>query len=177
MPFTAIFSCLFLLAAFHASAQSTATPPPYPQNATTTPTPTPTCASPFGFANTVVPAPRALATAEFEIAPAFTAAHSLFLSITDDTTLSEAVIATACLDRCIAYRANNSTTGPCLSFFVNIGMPIPPTGNGGPARWFCDGYDASLAEDGSDYVPVGVEGSYMHGLGVNRVCNGTYRAY
>ena len=39
------------------------------------------------------------------------------------------------------------------------------------------GDDAYLANDGSDYAPVDVEGSYMFGLGVNRVCNGTYRAY
>ena len=156
------------------TATPSATPPPYPQN--TTKTSTPTCASPTGFANTVVPAPRALATSNFEIAPAFAAAHSVFVITDTNLALSEAVIASFCLDQCIAYRPNG-TTGPCLSFNVNLGRPIPPTGNGGPVQWFCSGYDAYLANDGSDYVPVDVEGSYMYGLGVNRVCNGTYRAY
>ena len=90
--------------------------------------------------------------------------------------MSEASIATECLERCVAYKPN-STTGPCLSFNVNLGRPIPPTGNGGPLQYFCSGFDAYLANDGSDFVPVEVEGSYEFGLDVNRVCKGTYRAY
>lgn len=151
------------------------TPPPYPVNTNTTTTTTPTCASPTGFANTVIPAPRALATSNFEIAPAFSDAHAVFIITDANTALSEASIASFCLDQCIAYQPNG-TTGPCLSFNVNLGLPIPPTPSG-PEQWFCSGFDAYLADDGSDYVPVEVEGSYMFGLGVNRVCNGTYRAY
>lgn len=49
--------------------------------------------------------------------------------------------------------------------------------NGGPMQWFCSGYDALLAQDGSDYVGVDVLGSSMFGLGANRVCGGEYRAY
>ena len=175
---TAVKDYVCSAAAASASATSTgsasATPPPYPQNTTTTSTPT--CTSPSGFVNTVVPAPRALATSNFQIAPAFAAAHEVFTTRNTDITLSEASIATSCLDECVAYQPN-STTGPCLSFNVNIGRPVPPTGNGGPVQWFCSGFDAYLADDGSDYVPVDVKGSYMYGLGVNRVCNGTYRAY
>ena len=155
-------------------ATASATSPPYPQNNTTTNTPT--CASPTGFANSVVPAPRALATSNFQVAPTFTATHTVLEIQTVDIALSEASIATTCLDECVAYKPN-STTGPCLSIFVNIGKPIPPTGTGGPTQWFCGGFDKYLASDGSDYVAVDVAGSYMNGLGVNRGCNGTYRAY
>ena len=158
------------------ASSSTATPSSPPYQNTTTVTTTPTCASPTGFANTVVPAPLALATSNFEIASAFTGSHLLFVTTNTDAALSEASIATSCLDECVAYRPNG-TTGPCLSFNVNLGRPVPPTGNGGPVQWFCSGFDAYLANDGGDYAPVDVEGSYMHGLGVNRVCNGTYRAY
>lgn len=160
-----------------ASASSTATtPPPYPINATTTTTSATSCASPTGYANTVIPAPSALARSNFQVAPAFAAAHEVVEFRTADITVSEASIATECLNRCVAYEPN-STTGPCLSFNVNLGKPIPPTGNGGPTQWFCSGFDAYLDNDGSDFVPVDVGGSYMFGLDVNRVCNGTYRAY
>ncbi len=155
------------------TASPSATAPPY-RNTTTTASPT--CASPTGFANTVVPAPRALATSNFEVAPAFADVHSLFVLTDTNVALSEASIASFCLDECIAYQPNG-TTGPCLSFNVNLGRPVPPTGDGGPERWYCSGFDAYLADDASDYAPVDVEGSYMFGLGVNRVCNGTYRAY
>ena len=153
---------------------ASATSPPYPQNTTTTGTPT--CASPTGLANSVVPAPRALATANFQVVPAFANANTVFKLQNLDIALSEASIATTCLDQCVAFKAN-STKGPCLSFTVNLGKPIPPTGNGGPTQWFCTGFDKYLANDGSDYVAVDVAGSYMHSVGVNRVCNGTYRAY
>ena len=175
---TAVKDYVCSVASASASATSTAavstTPPPYPRNTTTTAAPT--CASPTGFANTVVPAPLPLATSNFEVAPTFTAAHTLFIIEILNVALSEATIASFCLDQCIAYKSN-STTGPCLSFDVTLGKPIPPTDNGGPMRWFCSGYDAYLANDGSDYALVDVEGSYMFGLGVNRVCSGTYRAY
>ncbi|CAD6580789.1 MAG: hypothetical protein ASARMPREDX12_000266 [Alectoria sarmentosa] len=166
---TAVKDYVCSAASASASATSTAiastTPPPYPQNTTTTTTPT--CASPTGFANTVVPAPLPLATSNFQIAPAFTAAHTLFVIQNLNAAFPEATIASFCLDQCIAFRPN-STTGPCLSFDVNLGRPIPPTGNGGTMQWFCSGYDAYLTNDGSDYVPVDVQGSYMFGLGVNR---------
>lgn len=170
----------FVCSAASASATSTAscptatTPPPYPLNVTTTSTTG--CASPTGYANTVVPAPSALARSNFQIAPAFAAAHEVVEFRSVDITASEASIATECLKRCVAYKPNGKT-GPCLSFNVNLGKPIPPTGNGGPTQWFCSGFDAYLANDGSDFLPVPVGGSYMFGLDVNRVCNGTYRAY
>ena len=156
------------------TATPSTTPPPYPQNVTTTTTSA--CPSPTGFANTVIPAPSGLARSNFAVAPAFAAAHQVIEFRTVDITVSEASIAIECLDRCVAYKAN-STTGPCLSFNVNLGRPIPPTGNGGPLQYFCSGFDAYLANDGSDFVPVEVAGSYQFGLDVNRVCNGTYRAY
>ena len=155
------------------TATPSTTPAPYHNTTTTT---TSACSSPTGFANTVVPAPTALARSNFQVAPAFAAAHQVVEFRSVDITVPEAFIATECLNRCVAYTPN-STTGPCLSFNVNLGRPIPPTGNGGPLQYFCSGFDAYLANDGSDFVPVDVEGSYMFGLDVNRVCSGTYRAY
>ncbi|MCJ1451459.1 mucin 5B, oligomeric mucus gel-forming [Mycoblastus sanguinarius] len=146
-----------------------ATSAPYPANSTT-----PTCTTPAGSANTVVPAPVSLATSNFEVSPTFTDSHSLFVTTELDTALPEAEIALSCLDQCIAYQPN-ATTGPCLSFNVNLGKPVPPTGNGGPTRWFCSGFDAYLTQ--ADFVGVDTPGSYMFGLNVNRVCNGSYRAY
>ena len=168
------YVCSAASASASASATPSTTPAPYPQKVTTTTTSA--CPSPTGFANTVVPAPSALARSNFAVSPAFAAAHTVIEFRTTDTTVSEASIATECLDRCVAYKPN-STTGPCLSFNVNLGRPVPPTGNGGPLQYFCSGFDAYLANDGSDFVPVDVTGSYQFGLDVNRVCNGTYRAY
>ena len=170
---TAVKNYVCSAASASASATPSPTPAPYPQNATTT---TSACPTPTGFANTVIPAPSALARSNFAVAPAFAAAHQVIEFRTVDITVSEASIATECLNRCVAYKPN-STTGPCLSFNVNLGRPIPPTGNGGPFQYFCSGFDAYLANDGSDFVPVEVAGSYEFGLDVNRVCNGTYRAY
>ena len=163
-----------------ASSSASKSGTPAPTSATSYPTgaanANASCTTPTGFANTVVPAPRALATTSFQIAPSFASQHTLFIIDNLDARFSEAAVASFCLDQCIAYQPN-STTGRCLSFNVNLGKPIPPTGNGGPTQWFCTGFDAYLAEDGSDYAPIDAPGSYMFGLGVNRVCGGTYRAY
>lgn len=166
----------YVWSAASASASPNVTPtaasPPYPANTTIAGT---TRSSPSGFANSVVPCPPAIGTL-FEISPSFTNAQAVFIIDGLDARLSEAAVASCYLDQCIAHQPN-STTGPCLSFNVNLGKPIPPTGNGGPTQWFCSGYDELLAEDGSDYVGIDVPGSYLFGLGVNRVCGGLYRAY
>lgn len=70
--------------------------------------------------------------------------------------------------------------GPCLSFTVDMGKPVPGSpinGNATATRWWCEGFDAYLKEDLSDYIEADVEGSYMYGLGVNRACGGEYRFY
>ena len=111
------YVCSAASASASASASATCiatpstTPPPYPQNATTTTTPA--CPSPTGFANTVVPAPSALARSNFAVDPAFAAAHQVIQFRTVNITVSEASIATECLERCVAYKPNG-TTGPCL---------------------------------------------------------------
>ena len=156
-----------------ASANPASTSPSYP---TATANATASYTTLTGFANSVVPAPPALASDKFQIAPSFASAHILFIIDNLGDRLSEAAVASFCLDQCIAYHPN-STTGPCWSFNVNLGKPVPPTGNGGPEQWVCSGFDAYLAEDGSDYEAVDTPGSFMYGLGVNRVCGGTYRAY
>lgn len=60
---------------------------------------------------------------------------------------------------------------------MNFGRPVPPTGDGGLVNWLCSRYDAYLAKDGSEYVAVDGEGSYVFGLDVNRICYATYKAY
>lgn len=60
---------------------------------------------------------------------------------------------------------------------MDMGKPYPPNPNDTAPRWYCEAFDEYLAEDGSDFVPVDAPESYMYGLGVNRACGGTYRAY
>ena len=145
------------------------------QNATITASQT-LCPSPTGFQNTVVPAPTATGT--FQVNPAFWSVHTLFIVTLATQTLSEAQVATFCLDQCIAVQPNATNPNPCLSFNVNFGKPIPalpPSEGGDAARWYCSGYDAPLST--SSYVPVDAPGSYQHELAVNRVCCGVFRAY
>ena len=142
-----------------------------PTNSTTTPT----CTRPTGLANTLVPAPPSLGPS-FQVKPSFAAAHSVFLFDELPASFSEASIATFCFEQCLVYQPN-ATRGPCLSFNVNLGKPVPPTGNGGPTQYFCSGFDAYIAGDGSDLVAVDIPGSYLYPIAINRVCNGTYRAY
>lgn len=135
-------------------------------------TTTPTCTKPTGLANTFVPAPPAI-NPSFRFKPAFADAHTLFLIDNLSTSFSEASIGTLCLETCVAYQANG-TTGPCLSFNVNYGKPVNGTG---PAQFYCTGFDAFVARDGSDIERVDIPGSYMFPINVNRVCSGSYRAY
>ena len=127
------------------------------------------------FANSIVPAPAAIADS-FTITPSFTAQHQVIDIRQLDARLSEAAVGTFCLDQCIAYHPN-ATRGPCLSFQINLGKPVPPTAPGGPTQWFCSGFDAPFAADGSDFEGVDIPGSYMFPLAVNRVLNGTFRFF
>lgn len=131
-----------------------------------------TCTAPFGLANTIVPAAGPLATSKHCVAPPFELAHTVFFTDNPNTTIPQAVIATACLEQCAAYRAPNAT---CLSFEVDLGKPYPPNASDAAPRWFCTAYDRYLTP--GDYVAVDAPGSYVGLVGVNRVCGGTFRAY
>ncbi|KAL9610882.1 MAG: hypothetical protein Q9167_004423, partial [Letrouitia subvulpina] len=121
--------------------------------------------------------------------------HILFFYTDTNIRLSQAAFASFCLDQCIAYQPDLNATnlpsetpalppffvtnrpGPCRSFTVDMGKPFPPNPNDTAPRWYCEAFDQYLAEDLSDFVPVDAPGSYMYGLGVNRGCGGSYRAY
>lgn len=150
--------------------------------ANTSLTPTPCSSCPTGSANTVVPVPYPLATTHFQIDPAFASEHTVFTITDKNTAIPEAAWATFCLDQCVAYQPKttaNYTEGPCRSFTVNVGKAIPKERFGGDdsARWFCSGFDAFLAEGGGTYVPIDAPGSYLFGVGVNRICGSGFRAY
>ena len=133
------------------------------------------CTKPASFANTVVPAIGPLATSKHSVALSFELAHTVFFTDTLNTTIPQAIIATSCLEQCVAYQPLNATTGPCLSFEVDLGKPYPPNPNDTASRWFCTAYDQYLTPE--DYAAVDAPGSYVGLVGVNRVCEGTFRAY
>lgn len=152
------------------------------------------CPSPTGFENTIIRAPLPNSPT-LQINPAFLSEHLLFFYTDKNTALSQAAFASFCLDQCIAYQPNpnvielpadstslpdffvTNKTGPCLSFTVDMGKLYPPNPNDVTPRWYCDAFDKYLAQDLSDFVPVDAPGSFMHSLGVNRACEGGYRAY
>ena len=146
----------------------------------TTNSTTPSTCSTLGFANTVVPVP--IAHSNFNLDPAFTAAHLLFERSDQSTLLPatsillpQATIARSCLDQCIEYQL---TTGvQCAGIFVNEGKPYPPlpAGQDQSPRWYCRGYDAALSV--GLFGPANWTESYRHGLAVNRVCGGDFRAF
>lgn len=139
-------------------------------------TTTETCTSPTGFANEVVPAPDDLGRAHFYPSFDFDTAHNLFEIVDLNIDLPEAVIARFCLDKCIAYSSAGGNR-TCLSIFVDQGTPYPPgrLGNDTALRWFCAGFDAPLSSD--LYRKIDAPDNFKYGLGVNRLCSGTYRAY
>ena len=152
----------------------------------------PSCPSPIGFANTIIRAPLP-SSPTLQIKFPFLLQHLLFYYTDTNVLLSEAAFASFCLDQCVGFQPDpkagpapstslppsyvSNSTGPCLSFTVDMGKPYPPTANDTGLRWYCEGFDRYVAEDLSDYEPVDAPGSYMHALGVNRVCGGTYRAF
>lgn len=148
------------------SPTSTLTPPPStPYSNTTEP-----CASPTGFANKVVPVPDALTDKHFYPSDQFNSTHGLFGFTDLNIDLPEAVVTSFCLDKCIAFPG-------CVSIFVNQGRPYPPGASGDDTapRWYCAAFDAPLSAD--VYRVIDAPESFLYGLGVNRVCEGTYRAY
>ncbi len=134
----------------------------------------PTCTSPSGFANTVVFAPAALATVNHQIDDAFVDTHAVYFTEILNIAIPQAAIASFCLDECIAYTGNSTSDLPCLSFSVDMGEPYPPNASDTAVRWFCTTFDAQLSPE--LYEAIDAE-SYMHAVGVNRVCEGTFRAY
>ena len=149
---------------------------PSPTSRSISSTTSETCTSPTGFANKFVRTPERLFNTNFYPSDNFSAAHSLFEIVDDNADLPEAVIARLCLDKCIDYRPSGGQ-GNCLSIFIDQGRPYPPgrLGNDTALRWFCGAFDAPLS--GDDYTAVDTSDSFLYGLGVNRVCNGTYRAF
>ena len=135
----------------------------------------PSCTTPASSANTIVPAIGPLATSKHSVALSFELAHTVFFTDNLNTTIPQAIIASSCLKQCVAYQPLNATTGPCLSFEVDLGKPYPPNANDTASRWFCTAYDQYLTPE--DYVAVDAPGSYIGLVGVNRVCEGTFRAY
>ncbi|KAL2037551.1 hypothetical protein N7G274_009663 [Stereocaulon virgatum] len=114
----------------------------------------------FGFANTAVPVPQSNTNTSQLLIP-IASGHMLFLDSQDTTFPSQAALATYCLEKCVAYQGNSA----CLS----VGLRMSATGN------FCTAFDVELGA--KDFIPVKQDGTEQHGLGVNRVCGGTFRAY
>ena len=141
---------------------------------TTSDSPSSTCTSPSGFANTVVFAPNALATINHQIDDSFVNTHAVDFTEVLNIAISQAAVASFCLDTCIAYTGNATSNLPCLSFSVDMGKPYPPNASDTAVRWFCTIFDAALSP--GLYEAIDAE-SYMHAVGVNRVCEGTFRAY
>ena len=137
-------------------------------------TTSPTCTTPTGFANTVVFAPDALASRNHRIETTFEYTHAIYFNELFNTDLPQATIASYCLDQCVAYKGNATSNLPCLSFSVDMGAPYPPNASDTVVRWFCTAFDAPLSPDLYELIDAD---SYMHAVGVNRVCEGTFRAY
>ncbi|KAL8831348.1 MAG: hypothetical protein Q9170_005341 [Blastenia crenularia] len=154
---------------------------------------TSTCPAPTGFGNTIVVATLP-SFPTLKVNDAFASSNILFRYIDPNVLLSQAVFSTFCLDQCISYQPDpnagpmpmsgtqplvyvSNRTGPCLSFTVNMGKPIPPDPNDNAARWFCAGFSKYFAENQSDFVPADAPGSFMYSLGVNRACNDSYRFF
>jgi len=134
------------------------------------------CTSPTGFANTVVFPPDALATTNHKIADSFVNTHYVYYTESPNIAPSQASIASFCLDQCIAYQANATGNVPCLSFNIDMGTIYPPNPNDTAIRWLCTAFDPSLTPELYQALEPDVD-SYMHAVGVNRVCEGTFRAY
>lgn len=169
---------------------STPTLPPALPNGTNTITTTtatpllPNCTHPQGFSNTIVPLPpKFAADGHFQIPRRYNDAHELFLTTNTDLSLSEATIATSCLEECFAYSSSSSFSSgsgggrKCKSIFVNYGKSVPAENGGGgfppgsdldEVKWWCHGYDVFLSE--GDFVGVDEEESYKKGVVVNRAC-------
>ncbi|KAL8952121.1 MAG: hypothetical protein Q9222_001933 [Ikaeria aurantiellina] len=166
---------------------------------------TSTCPNPTGFGNAIILAPLP-SSQNLRPNNVFLAANVLNRYINSNTLLPQASFASFCLDQCISYHPDPSAapipisgtqplayvsnrTGPCLSFIVNMGKPfpedlnmgntstIPDDPNDNAARWYCIGFSQYLALDQSDFVPAEASGTFMYSLGVNRACDGRYRAF
>ena len=179
---------LSILSLYRAQASAQATLPGIPSTNSSL------CPTPAGFANNMIRAPLS-SSPELMLKLPFLLDHILFFYTDQNTALSEAAVASFCLDQCIGYQPNPSAgplptdapvfpasyvgnkPGPCLSFTVDMGKPYPPNPKDTAMRWYCEAFDHYLAEDLSDFEPVNTTGSYMQALAVNRACSGIYRAF
>ena len=117
-------------------------------------------ASCVGSANTAVPVPQSGTNTTQRLLPIING-HTLFLDSQNTTFPSQAALATYCLEKCVAYQGNP----PCLS----VGLRMSATGN------YCTAFAGGLGAE--DFISVANDGTEQYGLGVNRVCGGTFRAY
>jgi hypothetical protein len=117
-------------------------------------------ASCYGFANTAVSVPQSNTNTTQRLLPIVNG-HTLFYDSQNTTFPSQAALATYCLEKCVAYQGNP----PCLS----VGLRMSATGS------FCTAFAVELGA--GDFIPVVDDGTEQYGLGVNRVCGGTFRAY
>jgi len=115
-------------------------------------------------------------TINHQLADSFVNAHADCYNPILNTFLTQASIASFCLDRWISYKANATGNPPCLSFSVDIGRLYQPVVNDTAIRWFCTAVHALLTLDLYEAVDVGVE-SYMHAIVVNPLCGGTFRGF
>lgn len=155
-------------------------------NITTTPTlALPNCTHPQGFTNTIVPLPPKFAAGgHFKLPGPYNEAHQLIITTNPDLSLSEASIATSCLEECVAYSSDGKK---CKSIFVNYGKSVPaqfdgavfpPGSDPDEVKWWCHGYDVFLSEEVFVDVGIGGEEAYKKGVVANRGCeNVGFRAF
>lgn len=154
---------------FSSSSSSSSSPP-------TPPTKTPTCTHPLLAANTLV-TPTPSIPSPYRLPDTFIYPHILFVITDFNLQIPRAAWGTFCLDQCIAYAYTHNANGTCRSFAVDQGVPYPPPPEGQDRRkrWWCEGFDVPLSEEG--FVENRVPGSYERFAGVNRVCGGSYRDF
>lgn len=111
-----------------------------------------------------------------KIADSFVNAHYVYYTEIANTALFQASIASFCLDQCIASKANATGNVPCLSINIHLGTIYPSNPNDTAIRWLCTAFDAPSTPELYQPLEPDVD-SYMHPAGVNRVCEGTFRAY
>ncbi|KAK9809723.1 hypothetical protein WJX73_010461 [Symbiochloris irregularis] len=149
------------------------------------------CTSFSGFSNYIFRAPLP-DSPHLAVKPSFLEEHLLFFYTIARPQMSQAAVASFCLDQCVTFKPDpdappfptedlpesyvSNRTGPCGGFTVDLGEPAAPGGGSNETRWYCEAFDQNLSLD--NYEPNDQQGSYLHALGVNRACDGSnYRAF
>ena len=150
-----------------------------PTNTSSFPSQGTPCPTPTTFANVVLPPPPKLVGKSYSPSNEVALGNAIFPTIiTNNVGIPQASVFSYCLDECIEYQL--STGKPCLSVFINQGLPscltppCPDVPNATP-NWYCAAYNKSLTQ--ADYVARNEPGSFQFGVGINRVCGGNFRAY